>query len=505
MLEPRTHFAGRLASLRQEIRQITTLSLPILGSQLGFMLLWTVDVAMLGAFSTESLDAAALGRLWISGTLIFGFGLLLGNDPLISQAHGAGDQRSLDLALHRGLALAGLISVPLALLWLLTGPVLLVLGQETALAHEAHRYVMTQIPTLPLAMAFSALRQFLIGRGIMLPGLYVSLLAVVVNIGANWILIYGHWGAPALGHVGAGLATAMTQVFMLVALVLFVRVRGLCRFHRLVRSSGALSLRGLLPVVRLGLPIALQLGLGTWTFQTTTLMAGWLGRDVLAANTVLLTLSGMAFMVPLAISIGTSTRVGHLIGARRPEAARNAAWASLALACGVMASLAGLLLLTRAILPTLFTNDLHVAALAAAVLPVVAAFQLADGLQAIGGGILRAMGRTRAAAVFNLAGYYLLALPLAGWLALHQGHGLMGIWTGLAIGLTVVAGLLVAWLRRNATLAMTLLTPADPPRDPAPKKAWTPTESSVKPARGELAYPGRFTSLRAKRERTWVQ
>jgi MATE family multidrug resistance protein len=152
-------------------------------------------------------------------------------------------------------------------------------------------------------------------------------------------------------------------------------------------------------------------------------------------------------MMPLGVGLAASTRVGNLLGAGRPAEAQRAAWVAIALGAAVMSVSAAIFVLGRGWLPRIYTPEADVIALGAAILPIAAAFQVFDGVQVVGCGVLRGMGRTRPAAVFNLIGYWLLGLPLGGWLGLRAGWGLGGIWWGLAIGLAAVAILLVLWVR----------------------------------------------------------
>ncbi len=440
---------GTDASLGAEARRIATLALPVVGAQLASMTLNVVDLLMVGRVGVDALAAGSLGRLWIWGTMILGMGLVMGIDPLISQAHGARDRAALGLALQRGIVLALLASVPIGCLWLVTGPVLVAGGQDPALAPAATHYVLAQLPGLPAFLVFQVLRQYLQGRGIMWPALWVLVVGNVVNVVANWVLIFGRLGFPALGLTGAGIATALVQVFVLVLLAAFVLKLRLHRGAWAGWSRAALDLRGLAPILGLALPVSVQLGLEMWAFQLATLMAGHLGTAELAAHTVVLNLASLSFMVPLGISIGAVTRVGNLIGAGRPAQAQRAAWAAFLLGGGVMAVAGLAFLLGRDTFARWYVDDPQVLALSAAVLPVAAAFQLFDGTQVVGGGILRGMGRTRPAAVFNLVGYYGLALPLSWWLAFRRGAGLAGVWWGLALGLAVVAVALVVHVARR--------------------------------------------------------
>ena len=168
-------------------------------------------------------------RLWIMGTMVTGMGVVLGIDPLMAQAHGARDARLMGLTLQRGLAIAVLLSLPLAAAWWSTGPVLRAAGQDLELAGMAERYVRVQLPLIPLFLTFTVLRQYLTGRGVVLPTMWVTFGGNVVNIVSNWALIFGNLGFPALGIVGAGIATCLTQGFMVAALAGWILFRKLYR------------------------------------------------------------------------------------------------------------------------------------------------------------------------------------------------------------------------------------------------------------------------------------
>jgi len=169
----------------------------------------------------------------------------------------------------------------------------------------------------------------------------------------------------------------------------------------------------------------------------------------LAAHTIALNVASLSFMMPLGIALGSVTRVGNLIGAGKVRRAQITAWVAIVMGAGVMALSAVIFVLLRHRLPALYTPDHAVISLTAGILPVAAAYQLFDGTQVVGGGILRGMGRTRPVAVFNLVGYYLLALPLAWYLAFPAGWGLEVIWWGLSLGLATVALMLVLWVWRR--------------------------------------------------------
>jgi MATE family multidrug resistance protein len=436
--------------IADEFKRLTVLALPVIATQIGAMLLGVVDTIMLGRFSLEALDAAALGNVWLWGTMIFGMGVAFGLDPIVSHAHGAGDGKRVGRATHHGIVTALLVSIPLGLLWLMTEPVLVLFGQDAQLAAQAHEYVVIQIPSLAFFLVFNTLRQYLQGRGIVAPALWVMLAANVFNAAVNYALIFGNWGAPEMGLAGAGIATALTRTFALVGLALWIRARNLHLGAWVPWSRASFSWAGIREVLGYGVPVGLQYLLEGWAFQIATLMAGTLGRHELGAHSIVLNMASVAFMMPLGVSIAAAARIGNLIGAKKISRARVSAWVSVGMGAGFMSISALTFIVLRDQLALLYTEEEEVVWLAASILPIAACFQLVDGIQVVGGGVLRGFGKTRPAAVFNFVGYYLLALPVAALLTFGLGWRLEGIWWALAVGLSVVAVLLCVWIKRIA-------------------------------------------------------
>ena len=438
-----------MSLLRREISSISRLAGPAIATQVGMMLMGVVDTLMVSHVSTETLAAAAIGNVWGHVTLFCATGVILGIDPIVSQAHGARDGERVALALQRGVVLALLISLPVLLAFGFTGPALTLIGQDPALAEDAHAYMMVQLPSVPCVLLFTAVRQYLQGRTLVRPAMYVMLLANVVNVVANWALIFGHLGFPALGLLGAGIATSVVRISMLGGLLLWVRVARLHEGAWRPWSRAALDRAGLRHLLALGLPVFVQLSLEIWAFSGSTLLAGYLGVTALAGHTIVLNLASLSFMMPLGISIAVSTRVGNLLGGGSRDGVQRAARVAFVMGGGLMA-LAGLgFVLLRRELALLYTPDEAVIAVCVAVLPIAAAFQIFDGLQVVACGVLRGIGRTRPAAWANFVGYWMLALPLGGWLAFRADVGLSGIWWGLAAGLAGVASFLVTWVLRG--------------------------------------------------------
>lgn len=437
----------RVGPRRAELRRLFRLSWPIAGVQLGNMAMGMVDMLFLGRVSVDALAAASIGNAFLHGTLFVGHGVVLGMDPVAAQAHGAGDGPATGLALQRGLVISLGVTVLTTAALLATEPGLVALGQDPALAGAAWRYIQVQLPTLFAVFAYMALRSYLQAREIVRPALVVMVLANLANVLFNWVWVFGNLGAPALGLVGSGIATALSRLLLLAGLGGLVLAAGMHRGAWTPWSRAALDPAALRRMVGLGVPIGLQMGLEVWAFSAATLLAGTLGAAAVAAHTVTLNLAAFSFMMPLGVSQGACTRVGNLLGAGAPADAARAAWVAIGLGAFVMACAALVFVLGRDVIPLLYTSDPAVVALAASILPIAAAFQIFDGVQVVAAGVLRGMGDTRPAALFNLAGYWLLALPLAGWLVHGLGHGLSAIWWSLCLGLGVVAVALLLFVR----------------------------------------------------------
>jgi MATE family multidrug resistance protein len=432
---------------RRELARLFRLAWPIMGAQVGNMLMGTVDTVFVGRVGVDALAAASIGNAFLYGTLLTGQGLVLGMDPLVTQAHGAGDGRGTGLALQRGLVVSVLVTAVVSLVLAFTAPMLVLLGQEPTLAEAAGRYIRVQIPTVGAFFGYLALRSYLQGRGIVRPALFVMIFANGTNVLFNWVFVFGHLGAPPLGLVGSGLATALSRLLLLLGLAGLVWRGALLQGAWTPWSRAALDGAALRRILGLGLPIALQLGLEVGGFSAATLLAGRLGASAVAAHTIALNLASFSFMMPLGVAQGACTRVGNLVGAGRFADADRAARVAMALGAGVMACWALLFVTARGILPRIYTEDGSVLALAASILPIAGAFQIFDGIQVVAAGVLRGMGNTRPAALLNLAGYWVVALPLAAWLTLRTDAGLAGIWWSLCLGLFVVAAGLVLFVR----------------------------------------------------------
>jgi MATE family multidrug resistance protein len=458
---------------RSEYRAVWRLGWPLALAQLGIMLTGVVDTVMVGWVSVEALAACSLANMYHWTFMSIGMGVVMGIDAQVSQAHGRGDGEAAGRALHRGVILAVLASVPVTIALLFTEESMLLLGQTPQIARLAYEYNVYKLPTTFCFLVYAAFKQFLQGREIVKPASFVMWSANVFNAFFNWVFIFGNLGVPAMGLQGAAIATTLTTASEPVLLYAIMKRYGLDEGARVAWDRASFELRPLLETFKLGFPIGLQMSLEASAFGLASFMSGWIDVTNIGAHQVVLNMASFAFMVPMGLAMGAATRVGNLIGEGDVHAMRRAVKASLALGALSMTVSALAFTTLRNVLPRMYSDDAALIALAAGILPLAGAFQLADGVQAMACGVLRGMGRPTVAAVINMLGYYAFALPLAYLMAFQGGLGLRGIWAGLALGVGTVAVALTFWTLRVAKLPLDALRVAVPearaPRDDVPQ------------------------------------
>lgn len=438
---------GTLLPRRDELDELLRLALPVAAVQVGMMLMGVVDTVMVGQVSPEDLAGVALGNIYFFASCVFGMGLLFSLDPVVSQAVGAGDREAMARGVQRGLVMAVGLGVAAIALLTLARPVLTVLRQPVEVVPLAAGYAWASIPGVLPLYGFLVLRQTLQAQGTVLPIVAAMAVANVANVGFNWVLVYGNLGMPELGAIGSGWASSLSRTLLAVG----VLAASWPLLGDLVRPLRREALRW--PPIRrmlgLGAPIGAQMAMEYGAFGTAGLAMGLLGTVAVAGHQVALNLSALTFMVPLGISQATAVLVGRGVGAGDPARARRAAAGGLVVGAGFMAGTMVLFLLLPETLARIYSNDAPVVALAASLLPIAALFQVFDGIQVVGTGVLRGVGDTRAPMLLNLLGFWVLGIPLGMALAYGAGWGPQGMWWGLAAGLMAVALLLLGRIRRR--------------------------------------------------------
>lgn len=441
-----------------EFRATWSLAVPLVLAQLTGIAIYSTDVLMLGWHGPESLAAAALAVNLFFMLNFTGMGLATAAAPLIAAAlgerrHPVRDvRRSFRSALHAAM----LYVIPSWLILWHCEDLLLLFGQDPRLSADAGGYMRivqwTLLPNL-LVMIFRSLLTALGRPGITL---VVTIGGLAVNAAMNWMLIFGNWGAPALGLNGAAWASLTSTFAMAAALAIYIavhprirRFHAFGRFHRIDRER-------LRQVFRIGTPIALTLLFEVTVFGAAVYLMGWISTSSVAAHAIALQIASITFMVPLGLSQATVIRVGLAYGARDRRWIGLAGWTSLAIALAFMSVSALLMWLFPRQLASLFLDagdpaSAQVLDLTVTFLGIAALFQLFDGAQVIGSAMLRGLQDTRVPMLFALFGYWVAGLGSGYLLAFRAGWSGVGIWTGLALGLFVVSLLMMwRWSRRES-------------------------------------------------------
>jgi multidrug resistance protein, MATE family len=432
------------ATIRAELAPMLRLALPVVLAELGWMSMGIVDTIMVAPLGPAAIGAAGIGTSVHMAVAVFGMGLLLGLDTLVAQAYGAGDERDCHRWLVHGLALGAALSVPIVAVCLAALAAIPYAGFHPDVEPLLDGYFGVVLwSTLPLLL-YAALRRYLQGMHAVAPIAFALVTANLINVAANWTLIFGHFGLPALGVRGAAWATVISRLYMLGVLWLAVRHYDRARNSGLAGVSRQLSRERLGRLWRLGFPAASQVTLEVGVFGLATVLAGRLDPVSSASHQIALNIAGASFMVPLGVASAGAVRVGNRVGAGDPEGAARAGWAAIVLGSAFMSVMATAFLLAPRAFVGLFSPGPDVIALGSSLLLVAAVFQLFDGLQAVATGVLRGLGETRMAMIVNLAGHWLIGLPIAYGLCFALGMGVRGLWLGLSTGL-IVCGIVLTW------------------------------------------------------------
>ena len=435
------------------LRALLALAGPIAVSQVAQTSLGFVDTVMVGRLGAVPLSAVSIGAAVHYTLLLFGLGMVMAVGPLASQAHGAADVRGVARYARQGLWLATLLA-PLIIAVEYGAPYwIALLGQPPEVEALAAEYLRAVCLSSWPFLAFAALRGWLESVGRPRPVTAIALSAVGVNALANYVLVYGSWGAPALGAVGAGYATAVSYAYLLAALVAYAQTQGSLRAYRVLDAWRWPAGGYLAELVRVGLPMGVSFALEAGFFTATGVLVGTLGATQLAAHQIGLQMVSLSFMLPVAIAMAVTIRVGNLVGAGRPARATQAGWLAIGLGAGIMVVSAATYALAPGPIIGLFLGSgarsgegLAVAAVAAQLLLLAGGFQVFDGVQAVAAGSLRGLKDTFYPMVIGLVSYWVIGLP-SGYCLMAE-YGARGLWMGLVVGLACAsAALTLRWWR----------------------------------------------------------
>ncbi len=433
--------------LRTELGATVKLALPMALTQLGQIAMLTTDVLMLGRLGADAVAAAALGINFFFLLFIAGMGVVTATAPLAAQAFGANDERGIRRVTRMGLWAGLAVGIPSSFVMAYGEPILIAIGQEPKLAAMAGEYMDTLLWCSVPALWLIVLRNFVSALNRPRSALWVMLAGIPLNALFVYVFVFGHLGLPAMGMAGAGLATALVQLVMLLAQLVVAVWGAPFRSYRILARLWRADWQRLAQVFVLGVPIAISLLLEAGVFVAAVVLMGWLGTVPLAAHQIAVQIASITFMIPSGIAHAATVRVGQAVGRRDPEGVRRAGIVALVLGISFMAAMALLLAVLRHELPLLFleggkADEAAVVSLAATLLVWAALFQMFDGAQAIAMGSLRGLNDTRIPMLFAALSYWLFGFSLAFVLAFVAEIGAVGIWIGLAAGLALAAILL---------------------------------------------------------------
>ncbi len=438
-----------------EARALAGLAAPLIITQLAQMATMTTDVVLLGRLSQTALAAAAVGNTVFYFAWLIGGGPASAVSPMIAHILGAreSDRAGVRGSLRMGLWAIAITSAPMMLVLWSTRPILLALGQTPELALQAGRFVGMLAFGLPFALGFLVLRNFANALGRPRAAMWVMGATIAWNALAGYALIFGQFGAPRLGIVGSGIATASSALFSFLAMLMVIQLTPAMRHYRLFRRFTRPVRARLAEVFRLGMPIGMTMIFEAMMFNCMTLVMGRFGTASLAAHQIALNFASITFMVPLGLGMASTVRVGLAMGAGDPARARQAGFTAMALSAAFMVPCGLIMVLFGAQIAGLYLGghtgaDAAVIAMAALFMKAAAAFQVFDALQVVGAQSLRGLKDARMPMILAGASYWLVGIPTCLLLGLVLDMRGLGIWIGFVVALGVAATLLCLRFQR---------------------------------------------------------
>lgn len=425
-----------------ESKKLSKLAGPIIIGQVGQNLIMLADTIMLGAVGAIALGASAFSSSVYIIFFIFGLGVLAPLTALYAKFQGQGQHQEAGRLLKHSHVLAALIGSITSLILYAVLFNLDSFGQTKEINNAAYGFFEVMIWGVFPALFYQSYKQFADGIGRTHAGMYTMLFGVLLNVGLNYLLIFGKHGFPELGIMGAAYATLTARWTMAILMALYVHLSP--HFKSYLREGFKMPYASsiLKDLTKLGIPTGFTLFFEVGAFASCSIIMGWFGSLPLAAHQIALSLASTSFLVTLGIGIAASIRVGYEVGAGNPKQARFAGFNAIRIGTAYMFFCALGFYFFREWLPTLYVDDVDVIALTASFFIVVALFEIFDGIQAIAIGALRGLADTKVPSIIAFIAYWVLGIPVGFYLAFYGGMGPIGIWVGLLLGLVIASVLL---------------------------------------------------------------
>lgn len=423
-------------------RRNLRVALPVMLTQLGASLVGLFDSIMVGHYGTADLAAVSFSNAIFFTVMVFAMGALMGITPLIGIEVGRNDSQSagrIAAYLQNGITFTVLLSLAMLILLGSVIPFLNRFGQEPEVIEAARPYYGWIVLSIVPFLFFCLQKQFLEGLGNTLVAMLITLGCNLINIFFNWIFIFGHWGAPAMGAAGAGLATFISRLLMPFCFLAVIALKRDWRRYLMLFNRHAARWREVVHLFKIGAPIGGQTLLETFVFTISFIIIGWLSKEALAAHQISNQIADLTFMLAQGIGAATTIRVSHQLGTGNIQAVRMASNASIHL-CLLMNTIGAVIMISlHNYIPYLFTDDPAVVAIAKPLILIAGLWQYADGMQCIGGAMLRGITDVRVPMFIAFVSYILITLPLGIVLMFVCHLGAIGMWIGFIVGLSIAA------------------------------------------------------------------
>lgn len=422
--------------LKDHLLKNLSLSFPIMISQLGHITVGVFDSLMIGKVSVSQLAAVSLATSIFSFILLFCIGLSYGITPLISSSDRG--KKYVSSILYNGMLVNVISSILLVSFVILTKHLLSYLGQDEEVLFHTYSYLdIICISLIPLIL-FQTFKQFIEGLGFTKPSMYISVISNVINVVLNAVLIFGLFGFPRLEIIGAAYATLISRVIMFLLILIYcLNDRRFSKY--ILKTKFLVNLNHIKDIFRIGFASGLQYIFEVGAFSVATVMTGSIGAIHLAAHQIALNLASISYMIASGIGSASMISLSYYDGKRNFEDMRRSGFASFLLVFILMIVSALVFIIFRNYLPVLYVDDSSVINIASTLLIIAGLFQISDGIQAVGLGILRGIRDIKKPTVVTFISYWIISIPLSYFLGIEYGYGVYGIWIGLSVGLTLAA------------------------------------------------------------------
>ncbi|MEP5612632.1 MAG: MATE family efflux transporter [Cyclobacteriaceae bacterium] len=418
-------------TLREHLRKNILLATPVMVGQLGHIMVSVADSVMVGRVGVIPLAASTFAGTFFYVLMLFGIGVSYAITPVVAATDRSDKPRLLSF-LQSGLMMNVVLGIILLLLGLLASNFLEYFGQQEQVVQAGRPYLVIVSLSLFPIMIFQTFRQFSEGQSDTLSPMIVSIVANLLNVGLNYLLIYGKFGFEPMGLNGAGIATLISRIAMALLIVWLIRKK--CQGFKW--KFDPIIIKRLL---KIGVPSGMQYIFEVGAFATAAIMVGWISAEALAAHNIALNLSAITYMAATGLAAAATIRVGNQVGLKDKRNLRVAGFSIMALVTVFMAICGILLIIFRGFLPALYIEDLEVKSIASALIIIAAAYQIPDGLQAVGLGVLRGLTDVKIPTIVTFVSFWIIAIPLGYFLAFPLGMGVNGVWYGLCVGLTLAS------------------------------------------------------------------